>query len=66
MLEDSDDEQETDKIVSQVLDEIGIEVAGKVAHIPSVDDTIGAQREKGGNKLSAPDLEAQLARLRSS
>lgn len=30
MLEESGDEEESDQIVSQVLDEIGIEMSGKV------------------------------------
>ena len=30
ILNDSDDEKETDAIVNQVLDEIGIEISGKV------------------------------------
>lgn len=30
MLEESGDEAESDNIVSQVLDEIGIEISGKV------------------------------------
>lgn len=30
MLEDSGDEEESDNIVAQVLDEIGIEISGKV------------------------------------
>lgn len=33
MLEDSGDEQETNGIVSRVLDEIGIEMSGKVFQI---------------------------------
>lgn len=67
MLEDSDDEQESDNIVAQVLDEIGIEVAGKVLHIPSVNDTIGTASKASTNKQSEElDIEAQLARLRST
>lgn len=67
MLEDSDDEQESDNIVAQVLDEIGIEVAGKVLHIPSVNDTIGTASKASTNKQTEElDIEAQLARLRST
>lgn len=32
MLEESGDEQESDNIISKVLDEIGIEVSGKVIY----------------------------------
>lgn len=68
MLEDSDDEQESDNIVAQVLDEIGIEVVGKVANIPSVNDTIGstASKSKQAANNEEVDIEAQLARLRST
>lgn len=32
MLTESGDEEESDNIVTQVLDEIGIEISGKVSH----------------------------------
>jgi hypothetical protein len=32
MLEGSDDEQESNKIIDQVLGEIGIEISGKVSY----------------------------------
>lgn len=89
MLEDSGDEQETNGIVNKVLDEIGIEMSGKVfiqhicindiicrathelrflpsfqmANAPSaISDSIGAST----NKMSEKDIEAQLAKLRST
>jgi charged multivesicular body protein 2B len=65
ILNESGDEEESDQIVNQVLDEIGIEIAGKVAEAPS------AGRGKIGETAlpSVPttdDLEEQLAKLRSS
>merc|ERR1711872_143263 len=35
ILADSDDEAEQDAVVSQVLDEIGIEISGKMGEAPS-------------------------------
>ncbi|XP_037046950.1 charged multivesicular body protein 2b-B-like [Bradysia coprophila] len=59
MLTESGDESESDQIVSQVLDEIGIEISGKMSNAPTLTDTIGnASKEK--------DIEAQLARLRTT
>lgn len=90
MLEDSGDEEETNGIVNRVLDEIGIEMSGKVfnrnisiidvirrapkldrefllsfqmANAPSaISDSIGAST----NKMTEKDIEAQLAKLRST
>jgi len=59
MLTESGDESDTDQIVNQVLDEIGIEVSGKMSKAPTLNDTIG-------NATKEKDIEAQLARLRST
>lgn len=40
MLEESGDEEETNGIVNQVLDEIGIEISGKVIEIIFSNDRI--------------------------
>lgn len=62
MLEDSGDEEETNGIVNQVLDEIGIEISGKMHDAPNaVKDSIG-----NTSKLTERDIEAQLAKLRST
>lgn len=62
MLEESGDEEEGDAIINQVLDEIGIEVSGKMSKAPSaVKDSLGES-----SKISAQDIEAQLAKLRST
>lgn len=85
MLEDSGDEEETNGIVNQVLDEIGIEISGKVINshelilecftklnifplfiqmsdAPSaIKDSIGTS-----SKMTEKDIEAQLAKLRST
>lgn len=64
MLTESGDEEEGDKVVQQVLDEIGIEVSGKMAAAPA------AHRGKLGesSKSQLPtdeEIEAQLAKLRA-
>uniref|UniRef100_A0A0A9XQ08 Charged multivesicular body protein 2b-B n=1 Tax=Lygus hesperus TaxID=30085 RepID=A0A0A9XQ08_LYGHE len=62
---DSDEEQETDAVVNQVLDEIGIEISGKMRAAPGVEKgSIGVASK--AKSPSEADLEAQLARLRSN
>ncbi|GFS22761.1 charged multivesicular body protein 2b [Elysia marginata] len=62
VLAESGDEEEQDAIVNQVLDEIGIEISGKLADAPS------AHRGKLGesSKAAAADdeIERQLAALK--
>lgn len=59
----SDEEEETDQVVQQVLDEIGIEISGKMARAPATHDKIG---ESSKSKLPTDDeIEAQLAKLRA-
>jgi charged multivesicular body protein 2B len=64
MLTESGDEEEGDKVVRQVLDEIGIEISGKMATAPA------AHRGKLGesSKSQLPtdeEIEAQLAKLKA-
>lgn len=64
MLNESGDEEEGDQIINQVLDEIGIEMTGKMSKAPSaISDTIG---ESSSTKISAQDIEEQLKKLRST
>ncbi|CAG9786652.1 unnamed protein product [Diatraea saccharalis] len=62
IMDESGDEQETEGIVNQVLDEIGIEISGKMADAPAV------ARNKIGASTTDEDKEimAQLARLKST
>ncbi|CAF4881603.1 unnamed protein product [Pieris macdunnoughi] len=62
IMNESGDEEETAGIINQVLDEIGIEVSGKMANAPSV------SRNKVGESTTDADKEimAQLAKLKSS
>lgn len=67
ILNESGDEEESDAIVNQVLDEIGIEISSKVATAPSAGKgKIGAEAESLPNIPTGDELEAQLARLKSS
>lgn len=61
ILNDSDDEEESNKIVNQVLDEIGIEVSGKIAQAPSaINSTLGESTR------TDKDIADQLSKLRST
>ncbi|XP_044736050.1 charged multivesicular body protein 2b [Chrysoperla carnea] len=55
MLTESGDEEESTNIVSQVLDEIGIEISGKMKDAPTPSGKIGATDSQ---------IEAQLAKLK--
>lgn len=58
---ESDDEEESDRIVNQVLDEIGIEISGKMSQAPSAIKGSVA----GKSQLPTDDeIEAQLAKLK--
>ncbi|BFZ25242.1 hypothetical protein BsWGS_28281 [Bradybaena similaris] len=60
ILAESGDEEEEDAIVNQVLDEIGIEISGKLVNAPS------AHKGRLGESTSAADaeIERQLAALK--
>ncbi|KAJ8916131.1 hypothetical protein NQ315_004498 [Exocentrus adspersus] len=63
MLSESGDEEESDNIITQVLDEIGIEISGKMADAPRPDSgKIGASSKS--KDLTDEEIEAQLAKLR--
>lgn len=62
ILAGSDEEEESNAIVNQLLDEIGIDISNKVSEAPSaISGTIGKDSVR-----AEKDIEAQLARLRSS
>lgn len=62
MLVESGDEEEEDAVVNKVLDEIGIEISGKMANIPS---TGTAELEKKSSTADA-DIMARMEKLRST
>lgn len=61
MLSQSGDEEEENAVVNKVLDEIGIEMSGKMATIPST----GGSLERNDARTEK-DIAAQLAKLRST
>jgi len=65
ILNESGDEEEQDAIVNQVLDEIGIEISGKMAGAPQAQKGAvgGAEAEKSSG-LSDEDIEKQLEMLK--
>jgi len=66
MLNESGDEEEGDAIVNQVLDEIGIEISGKLNEAPSAArGTLGAETISKKNKEADDEIERMLAQLKS-
>ncbi|EDO42022.1 predicted protein [Nematostella vectensis] len=63
VLDESGDEEEQDAIVNQVLDELGIEMAGKMASAP----TAHGSKLSSGSKASTSDadIEEMLAKLKA-
>uniref|UniRef100_A0A1A9WBP8 Vacuolar assembly/sorting protein DID4 n=1 Tax=Glossina brevipalpis TaxID=37001 RepID=A0A1A9WBP8_9MUSC len=62
MLNDSDEEEETNTVINKVLDEIGIEISGKMANIPAAGSTDLEVKDTRTDK----DIAEQLAKLRST
>jgi len=66
IMTESGDEEEQDAIVAQVLDEIGIEMSGKVNAAPSAArGTLGAETISKKNKEADDEIERMLAQLKS-
>merc|ERR1712198_133955 len=66
ILTESGDEEEEDAIVSQVLDEIGIEISGKLNEAPSAArGKVGADTISKKNKEADDEIERMLAQLKS-
>ena len=69
LLGGSDDEEEQDAIVNQVLDEIGIEITGKLADAPSAGSSKLPQAGSSkSSKMSDEDreIEEMLAKLKAT
>merc|ERR1719461_1422534 len=75
VIGDEDDEEESDAIVSQVLDELGLQMGDQISGLPGVSGTVGASTAKnkapvaaaegaGGELDADADLEARLNNLR--
>lgn len=57
---DSDDESESDKVVTQVLDEIGIEISSQMSKAPVIKGNLPQK-----SRLPTDDeIEAELAKLK--
>ena len=64
ILNESGDEEESDAIVSQVLDEIGIDISSRVRGAPAPSgESLAAEKSTA---MSDEELMASLARLRST
>jgi len=61
VLDESGDEEEQDAVVSQVLDEIGIEITGKLVNAPAPGRS---ELTSAKAKITDSDIEAQLAKLK--
>lgn len=65
ILNESGDEEEQDAIVNQVLDEIGIEISGKMAATPGAEKgAVGGAEATKAPGLSDSDIEKQLEMLK--
>uniref|UniRef100_A0AAY5KD96 Charged multivesicular body protein 2Ba n=1 Tax=Esox lucius TaxID=8010 RepID=A0AAY5KD96_ESOLU len=64
IFDGSGDEEESDSIVNQVLDEIGIEISGKMVNAPSASrNHPSASTSKSDTGISDEDIERQLKAL---
>ncbi|XP_044134276.1 charged multivesicular body protein 2a-like [Bufo gargarizans] len=66
---DEDDEEETDAVVSQVLDELGLTLTDKLSNLPSTGGSLSVAGAKKGEPTAAladadADLEERLNNLR--
>ncbi len=69
MLEGSDDEAQSDAIVSQVLDEIGIEITGKMINAPTPSRgglvASKANAKNDDDMVSDAEIQDMLAKLKA-
>jgi len=66
ILAESGDEEEEDAVITQVLDEIGIEISGKLSDAPSAHKgALGAETISKKNKEADDEIEKMLAQLKS-
>ncbi|XP_036401217.1 charged multivesicular body protein 2b-like [Megalops cyprinoides] len=63
MFEESGDEDESQDIVNQVLDEIGIEISGKMVNAPSADRSLPSASTSKAAGISDEEIERQLRAL---
>ncbi|KAJ8282562.1 hypothetical protein COCON_G00050810 [Conger conger] len=63
LFEGSDDEEESEGIVNQVLDEIGIEISGKMVGAPSAGRSLPSASTSKAAGISDEEIERQLKAL---
>ncbi|KAG5283315.1 hypothetical protein AALO_G00040730 [Alosa alosa] len=64
IFEESGDEEESQDIVTQVLDEIGIEISGKMSRVPAVGKSpLHSSKTKTSTTISDDEIERQLKAL---
>lgn len=65
LLNDSDDEEEQDQIVQKVLDELGLEISGKISEAPSAHSGKLGETATSSRLPTDDEIEQQLAQLRT-
>merc|ERR1711994_946548 len=65
ILADSDGESEEQAVITQVLDEIGIEISGKLADAPSAHAGTIGDKSKAKATDEDKEIEAMLAQLKA-
>lgn len=63
IFDDSGDEEESQGIVDQVLDEIGIEISGKMARTPAAGKSVPSAASSSKATISDDEIERQLRAL---
>lgn len=63
IFDDSGDEEESQGIVDQVLDEIGIEISGKMARTPAAGKSVPSEASSSKATISDDEIERQLRAL---
>uniref|UniRef100_A0A8C8CTW3 Charged multivesicular body protein 2b n=1 Tax=Oncorhynchus tshawytscha TaxID=74940 RepID=A0A8C8CTW3_ONCTS len=63
IFDESGDEEESQDIVNQVLDEIGIEISGKMVRAPAAGNNLPSASPKRKTQISDDEIERQLRAL---
>merc|ERR1712154_155815 len=65
IMADSDDESEEQAVIDKVLDEIGIEISGKLVNAPSAHAGTIGDKSKAKTTDEDKEIEAMLAQLKA-
>lgn len=63
IFDESGDEEESEGIVNQVLDEIGIEISGKMVRAPAAGKSVPGAAASKNATISDDEIERQLRAL---